>query len=364
MSNYLLEPDQEHLTNEQGASRYGAVTFADTTDDSNFAYNLMLNASAIHGAGIYMNLVNSAVMRSVSESNNAKITTRNHPLPKTMKESNATQTADAFTAALMVMIAFCFLPASYAIFVVKEREVKAKHQQIISGVSIYAYWFATWFWDAVSYLAPFTLTLGLIWSFGIESYTKGDNAWAVMLLFLLFGPAVSGFTYISSFLFSSHSTAQNIILFQNFLTGLCLMLTSFILGLFESTRLVNMQLKGFYRLFPGFCLGDGLIQVTLCNNNKCPVLTKDGYSMTDTQGVFAWDVAGGDITFLACEILGYMLITFLIEYLQVRRASGQRASELATPLHIYVALTQHEPLPLHPTHLSDTPLFRSRADVP
>lgn len=38
------------------------------------------------------------------------------------------------------MIAFCFLPASYVIFVVKEREVKAKHQQIISGVSLSAYW--------------------------------------------------------------------------------------------------------------------------------------------------------------------------------------------------------------------------------
>lgn len=29
----------------------------------------------------------------------------------------------------MVVISVCFLPASYAIFVVKERAVKAKHQQ-------------------------------------------------------------------------------------------------------------------------------------------------------------------------------------------------------------------------------------------
>ena len=31
---------------------------------------------------------------------------------------------------LQVVIAFCFIPASYAIVVVKEREVKAKHQQV------------------------------------------------------------------------------------------------------------------------------------------------------------------------------------------------------------------------------------------
>jgi ATP-binding cassette subfamily A (ABC1) protein 1 len=75
-----------------------------------------------------------------------------------------------------------------------------------------------------------------------------------------------------------------------------------------------MKLKCLYRLFPGFCLGDGLIQLTLCNDNKCPVLTKDGYSPVDTQGVFAWDVVGGDLVFLALEIVVYMFITFAIEY--------------------------------------------------
>jgi len=310
-----LNSDDEQLANEQGASRYGAVTFSDETDgDSKFVYNIMLNASAIHGAGIYMNIVNSASLATLTGNPEASITTRNHPLPKTLKETNATQTADAFTAALMVMIAFCFLPASYAIFVVKEREVKAKHQQMISGVSIKAYWASTFIWDAVSYLAPFTLTVGLIFAFGIDAYTKGTGATACILLFLLFGPAVASFTYVSSYLFKSHSTAQNIILFQNFVTGVVLMITSFVLGLFESTRLINMQLKCIYRLFPGFCLGDGLIQLTLCNKDKCPVLTKDGYSPVETQGVFGWDVAGGDIAFLAIEIVVYLAIAVGIEY--------------------------------------------------
>ena len=140
------------------------------------------------------------------------------------------------------------------------------------------------------------------------------TAVATALLFLLFGPAVAGFTYISSFLFTSHSTAQNLILFQNFVTGLCLMITSFVLGLFDSTRLVNMQLKNLYRLFPGFCLGDGLIQLTLCNDNMCPVLTETGYSSTEFQGTYGWDVIGGDLAFLGGEIVVYFLITCLIEY--------------------------------------------------
>lgn len=277
MSNYLINTPETDLSKEQGASRYGAVTIADTGSDGNtFAYNIMVNASSVQGPGIFMNLVNSASLMTLVGSSNAQIVTNNHPLPPTNKENSFSQTADAFTAALMVMIAFCFLPASYVIFVVKEREVKAKHQQIISGVSLSAYWFATFAWDAVSYLAPFTLTMGLIYAFGIENYTTGDGGIACAVLFLLFGPAVAGFTYISSFLFKSHSTAQNIILFQNFVTGLCLMITSFVLSLIDSTKEINMKLKWIYRLFPGFCLGDGLVQLTFCQKGKCPTYPDGG----------------------------------------------------------------------------------------
>ena len=36
----------------------------------------------------------------------------------------------------MIVIGFCFLPASYVAYVVKEREVKAKHQQVITSPHI------------------------------------------------------------------------------------------------------------------------------------------------------------------------------------------------------------------------------------
>ena len=36
----------------------------------------------------------------------------------------------AFIAVLFIEIAFSFIPASFAVFVVKEREINAKHQQV------------------------------------------------------------------------------------------------------------------------------------------------------------------------------------------------------------------------------------------
>lgn len=41
------------------------------------------------------------------------------------------------------------------------------------------------------------------------------------------------------------------VLFINFVTGLALMVTSFVLNLVDSTRDVNGKLKWVYRLFPG-----------------------------------------------------------------------------------------------------------------
>lgn len=56
---------------------------------------------------------------------------------------------------------------------------------------------------------------------------------------------------VISFVFKSASSAQNMVLFVNFVTGLALMVTSFVLNLVESTKDVNAKLKWVYRLFPG-----------------------------------------------------------------------------------------------------------------
>ena len=88
MSNYLINTPDADLSSELGASRYGAITIADTgTGDSSFAYNIMVNASSTQGPGIFMNLVNSASLMTLVGSTDAYIKTNNHPLPATNKEN-------------------------------------------------------------------------------------------------------------------------------------------------------------------------------------------------------------------------------------------------------------------------------------
>lgn len=143
MSQFLML-DQNDI--EQGSSRYGAITIADTTNTTQLDYNIMVNGSAIHGIGVYVNLVHSSFLQVLTGNSKAAITIHNHPLPETYQQESKAASTSGFVVSLFCMIAYCFIPASFAAFVVKEREVKAKHQQIISGISIYAYWITTYVW--------------------------------------------------------------------------------------------------------------------------------------------------------------------------------------------------------------------------
>ena len=319
MSSYLADTAIEGKSGP--ASRYGALTFADTTDATHFTYNLLLNASALHGAGVYMNLVSNAILRTLvggeagtDSSALPSIITRNHPLPLTHEEERASFLIEGNTASTFVLIGLSFISASIAIFIVKETESKAKHQQIISGVSLLAYWLANFAWDVLSWLPPLAITLALMYAFQISSYTTGEAAGAFVLLFVAFAPAATAFTYVWTFCFSSHSAAQTVILFLNFLTGLVLSIVSFVLSLIDSTRAINLKLRYVFRLFPAFCFGDGLLQLALCVDDVCPKITAAGISITEPLTPLHWDVTLADVVFLLVESAIYFLVTLLIEH--------------------------------------------------
>jgi ATP-binding cassette subfamily A (ABC1) protein 3 len=138
MSNYLLQ-DQE--SSEKGSTRYGAVTLSSLTNLSNLVYNVMVNASSNHGVGIYVNELHNSYLQATIGILTANIKINNHPLPPTYNEEHIDSTISAFVVSLFCMIAFCFIPSNFVTFIVKEREVKAKHQQLISGKDgIFNYW--------------------------------------------------------------------------------------------------------------------------------------------------------------------------------------------------------------------------------
>ncbi|KAK7336540.1 hypothetical protein VNO77_17083 [Canavalia gladiata] len=299
MSEYLMSS-----FNESYQSRYGAIVMDDQNIDGSLGYTVLHNCSCQHAGPTFINLMNSAILRLASHDMNMTIRTRNHPLPTTQSQHLQRHDLDAFSAAIIVNIAFSFIPASFAVSIVKEREVKAKQQQLISGVSILSYWASTFVWDFVSFLFPASFAIILFYIFGLDQFVGGVSLLPTVFMLLEYGLAIASSTYCLTFFFFDHTMAQNVVLLVHFFTGLILMVISFVMGLMPSTMSANSFLKNFFRISPGFCFADGLASLALL---------RQGMKDKTSDGVFDWNVTGASICYLAVESFSYFLLTLALE---------------------------------------------------
>ncbi|KUF93746.1 Sulfatase protein [Phytophthora nicotianae] len=164
------------------------------------------------------------------------------------------------------------------------------------------------------YVFPCVSSLILINVFEISALTGQDcdscsseTFPAVILLFVLFGLAICPFTYCLSFLFKEHASAQTFTIVLNFMIGVVLMITSFILDLFDSTSDVNSVLKFFYRFSPLFNLGNGLLSM-VTNDVDSVQYSEDG-----TTSPFSTDVMGWELLYLAFSAIGFSCLTLYID---------------------------------------------------
>ncbi|KAL9409139.1 hypothetical protein AB3S75_047510 [Citrus x aurantiifolia] len=301
MSEYLMSS-----FNESYQSRYGAIVMDDQNDDGSLGFTLLHNSSCQHAGPTFINVMNAAILRLATGNRNMTIRTRNHPLPTTQSQQLQRHDLDAFSVSIIISIAFSFIPASFAVAIVKEREVKAKQQQLISGVSVLSYWTSTYIWDFISFLFPSSCAIILFYIFGLDQFVGRDCLLPTVLIFLGYGLAIASSTYCLTFFFSDHTMAQNVVLLVHFFTGLILMVISFIMGLLETTRSANSLLKNFFRLSPGFCFADGLASLALL---------RQGMKDKTSDGVFDWNVTSASICYLGCESICYFLLTLGLELL-------------------------------------------------
>lgn len=196
-----------------------------------------------------------------------------------------------------------FVPASYAAFVVRERTEHVKHLQMVSGVSNLAYWVSTFAWDCTNFILTFALFIIILFSFNLEPIMEPAGAILVIVALWLFVIASCPFTYALSFLFNSHTSAQNLTLLINFLTSVVLLILSFLLTIIESTRSTNKILRFFYRLLPGFTLGDIFMQL---------LIREEIYPNSKT----AWEltICGWDLIFFVIDFFLYSGLLILLEH--------------------------------------------------
>lgn len=113
--------------NSHKASRYGAYSFGYVTPEE-YRYTIHVNYTGVHAAPIYQNVLNDAILKSVDPAQSIKTVIK--PLAVTKNEVATAGSFNGFPVVIMIMLAFAFIPAAFALFVVRERETKAKHLQV------------------------------------------------------------------------------------------------------------------------------------------------------------------------------------------------------------------------------------------
>eukprot|EP01052_Picozoa_sp_SAG31_P012759 SAG31_NODE_753_length_12340_cov_8.786619_5_plen_1730_part_00 len=290
-------------------------------DAASSMVSIIYNTSFTHAAPVFLGLGDSSLKAT---STGGSITIRSHPLPMTFSQQSNLATALSISRSLVVclfvIVAYSFIPGALVEFCVREREHNrnAKHQQYVSGASIPAYWLASYIWDFCMYLPALGVTLVLINNFGTRAdgetsgvgpLLDGDGARITQLLLVGYGLAIAPFTYLVGHLFDSHVSAQIYTILWNLITGVILMITSYILSVFDSTADVNEKLMYFYRVFPGFCLGHGLLELFQKNTPLIAMVESMLGMETDI-----WAATKLDIVYLYVSAFVYTVLLILYDY--------------------------------------------------
>lgn len=149
-------------------------------------------------------------------------------------------------------IALALIPCVIIAFIIKERVQQLKHMQLISGVSLPAYWLSNLIADISKTLVPMLIALVLMNIYGVED----EGAWLLLLLYPL---AIVPFTYVTSFAFTNDTVAQIMTIFLHFLFGAIAPIVVISLQSIESTASTGDALRYAFTIVPTYCVGHGLI---------------------------------------------------------------------------------------------------------
>ena len=318
---YFTPTPETSLTNSNTISSFNKYIYSKKSTDQNYAYYLktlstqkidytiFYNTTAPFAAYSATNNINQAILKKYTNNKNSYLKGKLKPMSNTKSIKNIEGIADGFVAALLLAVAFTFIPASMIVFIIKEREFNAKHQQFISGVNPFAYWISNFIVDYLKYLIPGIFCYVLCFAFQISNWTEGESAGMTLLLILFNGWAVIPFVYLVSFMFKSPSKGQIFVFLISFFFGTVAVIIAFVLRVIESSRDAAVDYVDYFlRLMPFFSFSFGMFNMA----------SKDTYAIIfrwlETPSVFSKQISLMDLIFLIIMGIVFFIGIFIIEY--------------------------------------------------
>ncbi|XP_062967298.1 phospholipid-transporting ATPase ABCA7 [Cynocephalus volans] len=288
--------------------------------DAQDSLKIWFNNKGWHAMVAFVNRANNALLRAHlppgSDGHAYSITTLNHPLNLTKEQlSEATLMASSVDVLVSICVVFAmsFVPASFTLVLIEERVTRAKHLQLVGGLSPTLYWLGNFLWDLCNYLVPACIVVLIFLAFQQRAYVAPANLPALLLLLLLYGWSITPLMYPASFFFSVPSTAYVVLTCINLFIGINCSMATFVLELFSDKKLqeVSRILKQVFLIFPHFCLGRGLIDMV---RNQAMADAFERLGSRQFQSPLRWEVVGKNLLAMMVQGPLFLLFTLLLQH--------------------------------------------------
>ncbi|GMH55684.1 hypothetical protein TL16_g01967 [Triparma laevis f. inornata] len=285
----------------------------------NSTYSMLHNSSSPHAvASFTQTLFQSIYNQCPSISDAARFSITNHPLPLTVTQALEIKTILSLFASLFILIPYCYIPAAFVVFVVKEKSCKSKHLQLVSGVSVESYWLSTYLFDMFLYsiLTIMIMTSFFIYGQGAAEVFVGSatSMLCTFLITFLYGASALPFAYLMSRSFSNHTTAQISVMGLFFITGFVCVNSYFIMSSIDTTKATAATMVHYFRFFPPYNVGEALINLS----TSFYLRTILGYQVYP----FDYKVCGMNLLNMFALSIFYSFLVVVIEISEVGGGGG------------------------------------------
>lgn len=326
MENYLISTANEFVQKRYGGWSFGLPLTTDLRFDitavpaNRTLAKVWYDPEGYHSLPAYLNSLNNFLLRvNMSEYDAARhgIIMYSHPYPGVQDQEQATiSSLIDILVALSILMGYSVTTASFVTYVVREHQTKAKQLQHISGIGVTCYWVTNFIYDMVFYLVPVTFSIGVIAIFKLPAFYSENNLGAVSLLLLLFGYATFSWMYLLAGLF--HETGMAFITYVcvNLFFGINSIVSLSVVYFLSKEKpndptleLISETLKRIFLIFPQFCFGYGLIELS---QQQSVLDFLKAYGVEYPSETFEMDKLGAMFVALVAQGTMFFLLRLLI----------------------------------------------------
>ena len=231
---YLIEADKE-------LHQYEFATFISTRKShSPIAFtNYLLN-----------NIIKFEIKKSEYRQYLNNVGIINSPFHLSYEERKNKKSRNGATLVFFISIGLSLIPSNFILTIIKEKENKSKHLQILSGLSLLVYWINNYIFEIAKYFIISVFSLSIIKIFNFYEYY-------IISLYVLYGPALISFTYCLSYFLNREGSGQTITLFVNLFFGTLGGSAVLILRTNKNLKRLGEFISYILRIVPTFCISYG-----------------------------------------------------------------------------------------------------------